>query len=60
MQIKITTKGGLVLLANAANVATDGDSLVGVWDMRHNLIRNPSYFKLVRSSEIKEVSYGAQ
>lgn len=58
--IRVTTAGGMTLIARVADVVIDrGDVMRGVWDMRHGLIRNPAFVYSVRPDDIKAVNYGA-
>lgn len=53
----IETNGGLILRA-PINAAIVGERTIWAdWDMRHNLIHNPRFPYVVRSSDVKDISY---
>lgn len=57
-QITITTNGGMILRAQAADVhVMRNGSLVAQWDMRHNLVHNPRLTYTVRPNDVKAVAY---
>lgn len=58
--LKIITKGGLILVADAAKVEiADNGSITAVWDMRHQLIRNEKFYMTVRGNDVKEIYHVA-
>lgn len=56
--IIITTHGGMTLTALIDNVTHNAvHRMAAEWDMRHGLIHNPKYYRMIADTDIKDIKY---